>query len=190
MRRIFQTLLIATFVPFCWLAMQAVHELGHVLAGSLSGGTVTKVVLHPLSISRTDVAPNPSPLLVVWAGPTIGVILPLLIWRVVRLCRIPLAYLSRFFAGFCLIANGAYIGLGSIEGIGDAGDMLRHGSPSWSLWLFGAVSIPIGFRMWHGLGVHFGLGAAKGQVDIRAVYASIFLFMLTVILTMCLSPKL
>ena len=31
MKRLHQALLIGTFVPLCWLAMQAAHELGHVL---------------------------------------------------------------------------------------------------------------------------------------------------------------
>jgi len=32
MNRAYQFLLIATFIPFSWLALQAVHELGHVTA--------------------------------------------------------------------------------------------------------------------------------------------------------------
>ncbi len=66
-------------MPLCWLGMMGVHEVGHVLAGIFTGGTVTKVVVHPLAISRTDIAPNPMPLIVVWAGPLIGVLLPLLL---------------------------------------------------------------------------------------------------------------
>jgi hypothetical protein len=136
MRRFHQGILIASFVPLCWLGMMATHELGHVLAGWSTGGTVTKVVLHLLAISRTDVDPNPKPLIVVWAGPISGILLPLLMWCVFHFARLPGAYMPRFFAGFCLIANGAYIGVGSFDGIGDAGEMMRNGSPTWSLWLF------------------------------------------------------
>ena len=46
MKRLDQIVLILTFFGFSWLAMQAVHELGHVLGGIASGGTVVKVVLH------------------------------------------------------------------------------------------------------------------------------------------------
>ena len=74
----------------------------------------------------------------------------------------------QFFAGFGLIANGAYIGVGSFGKIGDAGDILRHGSPIWSLWLFGAACFPLGLYLWNGLGPHFGLGTAAGKVDHRA----------------------
>src|SRR5207249_4106234 len=49
-----QYLLLATFLPLCWLGMMAVHEFGHVLGLWCIGGTVARVVLHPLTISRTD----------------------------------------------------------------------------------------------------------------------------------------
>ena len=65
MARFQQLLLIGTFLPLCWLAMMATHELGHVLGAYISGGRVSQVVLHPLTISRTDLAHNPHPLLVV-----------------------------------------------------------------------------------------------------------------------------
>ncbi|MCG8449773.1 MAG: M50 family metallopeptidase [Pirellulales bacterium] len=167
----------------------AVHELGHVLAGWLTGGTVTKVVLHPLAISRTDVSPNPNPIIVVWAGPLLGVLLPLLIWLVCFLARIPGAYLPRFFAGFCLIANGAYIGVGSIDGIGDAGEMVRHGTPIWGLWVFGVLVAPIGLLLWHRLGQHFGLGESRGRVDVWAAYLSLSLLLLTLIVMFAVSPR-
>jgi hypothetical protein len=61
----------------------AVHELGHVIGAVISGGVVERVVLHPLTISRTDVSPNPHPGIVVWLGPVIGCLFPLaLAWSV------------------------------------------------------------------------------------------------------------
>jgi hypothetical protein len=159
----------AILIYLSWLAMQAVHELGHILAAWLTGGTVERVILEPLAISRTDVSPNPSPLAVAWAGPIIGAALPLLLailcrWRFQSLrdsggaadaVQVPLRrvvdprLLADFFAGFCLIANGAYIGIGSFDRIGDAGDIMRHGSPRWLLVLFGVVTISGGLFIWH-----------------------------------------
>lgn len=165
-------LLIATFLPFCWLAMMAVHEFGHVVAAWSSGGTVTHVVLHPLAISRTDVEPNPHPLVVVWSGPLVGVAAPLVIWAAAAAARVRLAFMTRFFAGFCLIANGAYIGGGSFAGVGDAGVMGRYGTPIWALWLFGLVAVPLGLFLWHRLGPSFGFGESRGRVDRAAVYLS------------------
>ena len=189
MKRLNQVVLIATFLPFCWLAMMAVHELGHVVAGSVSGGTINNVVIHPLTISRTDVSPNPMPLLVVWAGPIVGVVVPLVLWVVLWRFRIPGDYLAKFFAGFCLIANGAYIGIGSFNKVGDAGEMLISGSASWELWLFGIVTVPLGFLLWHGLGPKFGLGDSNGQVDEWAAYLSLALFSIMFVLTFALSPR-
>jgi len=165
-----------------WLGMQGVHELGHVLGAWCTGGRVATVVLHPLTISRTDLAFNPSPLVVVWAGPVLGCLLPLALWLVVLACRLPGTYLPRFFAGFCLIANGAYIAGGSFDGAGDCGEMLRHGSPLWLLWLFGAITIPAGLALWHRLGPHFGLGKARLPVSgMTASFAlAVFLVLLLV----------
>ncbi len=131
--------------------MQAIHELGPVLAARLTGGTVQRVVLHPFTISRTDVSPNPHPLIVAWAGPLVGVGLPI----VAAACSCAVFPAGRrfldFFAGFCLIANGAYIGVGSLDVVGDAGDMLRNGSPHWLLATFGILSVTYGLWIWHRL---------------------------------------
>ena len=132
-------------------------------------------------------SPNPSPLFVVWSGPSVGVVLPLGFLLAGKLGRFKWTFLLQFFAGFCSIANGAYIGFGSFGKIGDAGDMVRHGSPIWSLWLFGAVCFPFGLYLWNGLGAHFGLGTAAGKVDHRAAYASCGLLLLTLILEVALS---
>lgn len=150
-----QVLFFGAVMLLSWLLMQAAHELGHIIGAKLTGGEVKKVVLHPAAISRTDVHPNPRPLIVVWAGPVIGILLPVTIWIAVRLTLGPSSVISqnilRFFAGFCLIANGAYIAFGSISRVGDCGEMLRHGSPRWLLWLFGALTIPAGLWLWHGV---------------------------------------
>ena len=121
-------LLLVAFLPLCWLLMMVTHEAGHVAAAWISGGVVSDVVLHPLVLSRTDLSHNPRPLLVAWGGPLLGVAFPLLLHAVMAAARLPGRHLTRFFAGFCLIANGAYLGAGSAGHIGDAGDLQRHGS--------------------------------------------------------------
>ena len=173
MKRFHQAVLILSTVFASWFGMQAVHELGHVLGAWLTGGIVERVVLHPLTISRTDLGTNPQPLLVVWAGPVFGVLLPQAAWGVWIVSRIPNSFLARFFAGFCLLVNGTYIGLGSFQEVGDCGEMLRHGSPIWLLWLFGLVAAPAGLGLWHGQGSHFGLGLKHGCVSISAAYTSL-----------------
>src|SRR4051812_1656454 len=103
MNRLHRVVLIASTLLGSWLGMQAVHESGHVLGARLTGGLVARLVLHPLTISRTDLAENPSPLLVVWAGPVVGVVSPVLLWCAAARLRMPGAFVVRFFAGFCLV---------------------------------------------------------------------------------------
>jgi hypothetical protein len=177
MRRLHQALLIVSTLSATWLGLQAVHEFGHVLAAWLTGGRVSRVVLHPLTISRTDLAKNPHPLVVVWAGPVIGIAIPLLLWTAAAAARLPGAYVLRFFAASCLVANGLYIGLGSFNRVGDCGEMLRHGSAPWQLWLFGAVTVPAGIFLWHGQGHHFGLGPSGHDIDPAIAYATFGIFL-------------
>lgn len=132
--------------------MMVVHELGHIALAWLTDGAVQQVILHPLAISSTEVFPNPMPLLVVWAGPIVGCSLPLVLplilprsWSLERKS-------GWFFAGFCLIANGCYIGFGAFERIGDCNDMLEAGTPFVWLLVFGAITVPLGVFIWHRLG--------------------------------------
>ena len=165
--------LIASTLLSSWLAMQLVHEAGHCLGTLLTGGRIAKVVLTPTTLSRTDIAYNPHPLAVVWAGPVFGSLAPLGLWLVFAVLRRPRAFLLRFFAGFCLIANGAYIAGGSLARIGDCGEMLRHGSSLWQLWLFGAATVPAGLWLWNGQARYFGLGALGKPVDPGIVFWSL-----------------
>lgn len=172
-----RTVLILSTLLASWLAMQAIHELGHVVGALATGGSIAHVVLHPATISRTDLAENPHPLIVVWAGPLIGVVLPMAFWGLTLAVRFSAAFLLRFFAGFCLIANGLYIGAGSFSGVGDCGDMLRHGSSLWQLWLFGTIATPLGLWLWHGLAPRFGLGPDAQPISPRLAYGSLITFL-------------
>ena len=145
---------ILLFLTVCWFGMLAVHELGHVLAAWSSGATVLQVVMLP--ISRTDTSNVEYPLFVYGAGAVVGTILPVLLWLIARYLRWKTAYLFRFFAGFCLIANGAYIGCDfSVTGPSDAGLLIEHGASRWGLVLFGVLCVPSGLFLWHGQSRHF-----------------------------------
>jgi hypothetical protein len=187
MRRLPQLVLLLTTLANAWLLMQAVHELGHVVGGLLTGAVIKHVVLHPAEISRTDFGANPSPLIACWSGPFFGAILPVLVWMLAQWQRQSYAYWLKFFAGFCLIANGAYLAVGVREGIGDAGDLLRLGSAPWQLYLFGAFAIPAGFWLWNGLGSSFGLGRNAEPVTWPAATGSLLLLVATVIVELLLA---
>jgi hypothetical protein len=98
---------------------------------------------------------------------------PLLVWILGASVRLRGAFVLRFFAGFCLLANGLYIGIGSFNRIGDCGEMLRDGSEMWQLWLFCALTAPVGLWLWHKQGPYFGFGPAQGKVNRGVAYGSL-----------------
>lgn len=133
-------MLVAGLIAFCWPMMMLVHEAGHVIGAWATGGHVQRVIWHPLVLSRTDVEPNPSPKIEVWAGPMVGAALPALLAVLIASLRLKTSYLFIAFAGFCLLANGLYIGWGTFDPAGDAREMMRLGVPKWSMLAFGLVA--------------------------------------------------
>ena len=67
--------------------------------------------------------------------------------------------------------------------------MIEHGSPVWALWLFGLITVSIGFLVWHRLGPKFGLGEADGEVDEWAAYASLAMFAVLYLVAFLISPR-
>jgi hypothetical protein len=163
-----KALMLVIFIPSaaitCWMGMMLVHESGHMLAAIVSGGTVQRLVFGPLEFSRTDISPNPHPLVVAWAGPVGGALFPLALSRGLRIARIR-SYLAHFFSAFCLLANGAYIGAGSFDRVGDAGDLLKYGCPPWMLWLFGAAAVAGSMLQFHRLGPRLGMTTLVKPAD-------------------------
>ncbi len=181
--------LIASFLPLCWLGMMIVHEFGHVLGAWLCGATVTKVVLHPLAISRTDVEGSSATGFIVWSGPLAGSLVPLLVWLIPAVRQSECGYLLRFFAGFCLVANGGYLAAGAVGEIGDARQLLENGTPAWLLIVFGVVTIPVGFVLWHGQGREFGFGPQARTTTWKSVCPVLLVLVVTVVLELLLSPR-
>jgi hypothetical protein len=139
--------------PF-WLAMMAIHESGHVLHAWLSGGHVQAVHFGWFEFSRTELAVNSHPLLVAWGGPVWGCTLPLLAVLLVPRPKVQLARLLHSFAGFCLVANGAYLGVGAwIDRAGDAGVLVRLGVPQMLVSSIGLLAMTAGLYLWHRLGI-------------------------------------
>lgn len=92
----------------------------------------------------TQFVSTPRPLLTAWGGPVLGVLIgagiPALIARFSRPARAPMLLI----AGFVLLANGLYIGLGAVMPVGDARSMLMFGSARWQLALFGIAGVVSG----------------------------------------------
>ena len=189
MKRFHQLVFVISLLALCWFAMMAFHELGHVIGALITGGTVEQVVLYPLTISRTDVSPNPSPLTVVWFGPIFGCVVPMACSLLVPRRLTSVRNIAVFFAGFCLLANGSYIAFGSLDRVGDCGVMLQNGSPLWTLLLFGAVTIPMGLYVWHRLGSVRQFFADPSIVDSRVAYALLGALIVLLGFEFAISPR-
>ena len=189
MQRFHQLLFALSLIALSWYAMMAVHELGHVFGALLTGGSVTRVVLHPLAISRTDVSPNPSPGAVVWLGPIVGCFVPMVLVALVGRRSVVLRKITQFFAGFCLVANGTYIGFGSFNRIGDSGEMLRTGTPLWVMLAFGALTMAFGLYLWHGLGSLMQFINDPSLISNKLALSVFAAFVVLVIAGMMLSPR-
>jgi hypothetical protein len=146
---VYRLFLAAALLYATWMGMMAVHELGHMLHAWLSGGQVIDVRLPLWGFSQTIVHPNPRERFVVWGGPVWGVLIPLLACGAFRIPRGATPDVLKFFTGFCLIANGAYIGLGWTKRAGDAADLRRLGVSPALMILFGLICMTGGFYLWH-----------------------------------------
>lgn len=176
--RLRQLVFSAAVLAAAWYLMLIFHEAGHVFGAVVTGGDVQSVELYPFAISRTDVSPNPIPLVVIWLGPVGGIVWPLIICLLSSRGRNMLRKVSRFFAGFCLITNGLYLLAGAYEGIGDCGDLLRHGSPMWTLQLFGVMATGTGFFLWHQTGSLTHYLSAPELVSTKAAIISVIATMI------------
>ena len=57
----------------------------------------------------------------------------------------------KFFTGFCLIANGTYLAVGTMWRVGDARDLLRMNVHPAELISVGAALMLVGLAIWHRL---------------------------------------
>lgn len=135
-----------------WYGMMAVHEAGHCFGAVLTGAKLEAVEIPFVGFSRTDFSGGDSPLFVVVAGPLFGVIIPLVLLLFIKKVSNRIKHVLLFFVGFCLAANGAYIGMDAFLRGGDCRQLVQFGCPVWMLVAFGIISFGCGLYLWHCLG--------------------------------------
>jgi hypothetical protein len=135
----------------CWMGMLALHEYGHVINTIITGGKVVAVRIPLFGFSQTFVNPNPWPLFVAWGGAVLGSAIPQVACGMALLIRGRVPEPLKFFAGFCLVANGLYIGLGWLGRGNDSADLAQMGVPWATLITFGIAATTPGLLIWHKL---------------------------------------
>jgi hypothetical protein len=134
-------------VRFClllmasWCVMTTGHESGHIVAGWLCGGKLQQASIAPWSLPFSVFAPDPYPLITLWGGPILGVLVPLLAASIVRRAWM------WFIAHFCLLANGSYLACAWITGERylDTARLLDAGTHPLTLALYCAMTIGVGY---------------------------------------------
>ena len=124
-----------------WVAMTVSHEVGHIVGGWAGGGTLTDFDLAPWRLPYSVHDPDPNPRLTLWAGPLLGVAVPVAVALAVR------RRWSNFIADFCLIANGTYLALGWATGdpLLDTPKLLAAGTSPALIAAYCAVTIGVGY---------------------------------------------
>lgn len=150
--------------------MQVIHESGHVFAAWMCRVKVRQVILHPLTISQTVTDETAHSGFVTWMGPLFGMLFPLALWGVSILAGVSRRFLLRFFAGFCLVANGCYLAFGPNEGFTDTAMLLASGTPRWMLVLTGILAAVSGIFLWHKQGADFGIGPNPRPVEYKTIF--------------------
>ena len=128
-------------IAAAWCVFTTTHELGHVLGGWLGGGRLKSLELRPWRLPHSFHDPDPRPLLTLWAGPLLGVLLPTAMAAGVR------RPWMTFVASFCLLANGTYLASGWVAGDSelDTTKLLAAGAGRLSLGAFCVATCVAGY---------------------------------------------
>ncbi|QEG41811.1 hypothetical protein UC8_38380 [Roseimaritima ulvae] len=121
--------------------MVVTHECGHLIGGLLGGATLTEVDLAPWRLPYSLHSPDPLPLVTLWAGPIVGVLIPVL---VAAICRRLWVW---FIADFCMLANGVYLALAWISGdrFLDTPRLLAAGAPPVTIVIYCVLTMGLGY---------------------------------------------
>lgn len=137
-KRIFR---FALLLVASWVVMTSTHEMGHIVGGWCSGGTLKTADLLPWHLPYSIFDPDPRPLVTLWCGPILGVVIPVGLAIVLRREWI------WFIANFCVLANGAYLATAWISGDRhlDTPRLLEHGAHPIAIGLYCVLTIGFGY---------------------------------------------
>lgn len=143
MRRFFRgrTFRLLLLLAVSWSVMTVTHEAGHLVGGWLGGGNLVDFELLPWRMPYSLFDPDPHPLLTLWAGPVLGVLVPLCLASLLR------RRWGWFIASFCTLANGVYLALSWISGDRylDAPRLLERGASPLAMTMYCLVTIGCGY---------------------------------------------
>lgn len=130
----------ALLLACSWIVMTLTHEVGHLIGGWCGGATLTDYSVAPWRVAFSLHNPDPNPMLTLWAGPLLGVMVPVSIAMIIQRSW------CWFIADFCLLANGVYLALAWWVGdrFLDTPRMLAAGVAPLSIVIYCCATIALG----------------------------------------------
>ena len=128
-----------------WYPLQLFHELGHIISCKINGGIVHKIAFHFNIFTETIRKGSAHPVIDIWMGPIVGILLPLLLLLIPAKKNV--REILFLFCAACLAGNGLYIGLGWLCDGGDGWELLRYKVSIFWLILFGLPTTLAGLTM-------------------------------------------
>ncbi len=131
--------------------MTFTHECGHIIGGMTGGATLTDFDLAPWRMPYSLHSPDPHPLVTLWAGPLLGIAVPMGLATLVR------QRWAWFIADFCLIANGGYLALAWLSGdrFLDTSRLLDAGASPAAIMLYCVLTIGLGYPWFRSDCIHY-----------------------------------
>ncbi|MBL8814362.1 MAG: hypothetical protein JNM43_29610 [Planctomycetaceae bacterium] len=128
-------------VGLAWSIMVMTHEAGHLVGGWCGGAVVKDYDLRPWRLPYSMFEPDPHPLLTLWAGPLLGVTVPIVLALMIQ------KRIVAMVASFCLVANGLYLAVGLLTDDRwiDSQRLLEHGSSTWLILIFSQACLVPGY---------------------------------------------
>jgi hypothetical protein len=121
--------------------MTFTHEAGHIVGGWASGGKLQDAHLMPWELPHSHFDPDPHPLVTLWCGPILGVVVPLALAVAIR------RGWAWFVAHFCVISNGAYLAIAWLTGdrFLDTAKLLERGAHPITIAAYCLLTIGFGY---------------------------------------------
>ena len=143
--------------------MTFTHECGHIVGGMACGATLTDFDLVPWRMPYSLHSPDPHPLVTLWAGPLLGVAVPLIASSIIR------KRWAWFIADFCVIANGGYLALAWLSGdrFLDTPRLLAAGAYPASIVVYCILTIGVGYVRFRSDCIHYLAPTTKSGEQIK-----------------------
>ena len=144
-----------------WVVMTLAHECGHIVGGWGCGATLTDFDLVPWRMPYSLHSPDPHPLVTLWAGPLLGVAVPLVLATLIGRSW------AWFIADFCMIANGVYLALAWLSGdrFLDTPRLLDAGAQPVLIALYCCLTIGFGYVRFRSDCIFYLTPASEPQAD-------------------------